>query len=267
MEARLAELLADCRARWPGVNLDGARYLAHLAARAAAEGIAVEQLRAPDLFLALACADGDPAALAFFEREILAHVGEYVSRVAGAARVLDELRQRLRVHLLVGGERPPRILEYSGRGALGGWVRVAAVRQALNLLQRGDNPRAFDDGALVADAASPEVQVLKARYRGEFESAVETALAALGTRDHNLLRLCFVEGLGVEQIARAYNVHRTTVTRWLAAARRELMARTRELLRDRLSVTSSELESLVRLVQSELAISISHALQNRVTPA
>jgi len=75
-----------------------------------------------------------------------------------------------------------------------------------------------------------------------------------------VLRLHVVEGAGVDGIARYYQVHRTTVTRWLQQARAQLVANTRQLLIQRLRVSNRELESLVRSLGSRLDFSISQIL-------
>src|SRR5687768_4667204 len=95
---------------------------------AGASGERVDALPAADLYLACACARGDGAAIARFER----HHQPLFGRLAARARSLgvdgDELLQRLRVHLFTGVQgRPPAISTYTGRGPLGGWVRVVAT--------------------------------------------------------------------------------------------------------------------------------------------
>ena len=59
------------------------------------------------------------------------------------------MRQRLRERLFVGSDgEPARLASYSGRGPLGTWVRIAAIRLALNLR------RSERDASLRADATS-----------------------------------------------------------------------------------------------------------------
>jgi RNA polymerase sigma-70 factor (ECF subfamily) len=265
---KLAAIVETCESRWTGVRPPAEEFVRHLGERLAGEPdpeALLGSLFVEDLYLAYACALGDRVAIAAFEREVLVHVGEFVSRIDGAAQHLDEIRQVLRERLLVGDGKP-RVLDYSGRGALGGWVRVAAVRQALNVVQRTRelaDPHEDLAARAVANTPDPELQLLQARYRGEFEAAVEEALGGLSSRDCNLMRLHFVDGLSVERIRHAYGVHRVTVTRWLASARRQLLARTRKILRVRLGLSPSEIDSLVKILQSQLAISISQALQQR----
>ena len=96
------------RAAWPGVEIEPTRLAAFLAARPSSH--------LEDQYLACACADGDPAALAAFEAKILPGIAASLRRLALPADVAAEVHQRVRAHLLVG--EPPRIAEYQGRGPL-----------------------------------------------------------------------------------------------------------------------------------------------------
>jgi RNA polymerase sigma-70 factor (ECF subfamily) len=60
----------------------------------------------------------------------------------------------------------------------------------------------------------------------------------------------------IEAIAAVYGVHRMTISRRIAASRAEILATTQRLLRERLRVTPEELDSLLRLVQSRIDVSI-----------
>src|SRR5262245_28483153 len=88
------------RACWPGVGLS----LEDFAARVAALDVGGDDLtlRGPDLFLATACAAGDPAALRHFDANFIAGVDGRVARFELSADKLDELRQKVRTKLLVG---------------------------------------------------------------------------------------------------------------------------------------------------------------------
>lgn len=266
LEEQLQELLRAGASAWPGVALEPADFIRHLAARLAADGDPQRQLDAlcaGDLYLACACARGVEGAVELFERRFLSQVAAHVGRIDNDPQVMDEVKQQLRHRLLVGDhERGPRIADYSGRGALGSWVRVAAVRTALNLRQRGDLPRGGDEVVLarLEATANPEIELVRSRYLEEFRGALRTAFSQLSAKERNLLRLYFQEGLGSAHIARALHVDRATVKRWLAAARRALFAESKRLLRERLQLDSSEFHSLLRVLRSHLDLSLTGLL-------
>jgi len=126
----VADVLARAHAERPASWLADAVFLAH----ARATGVPDAELHAGDLYLACACLHGVPDALAALEREHFARIREFAASVDSSPEFVKELSQRLRAKLLVAdGTDPPRIASYSGRGSLGGWIRVAAVRLARDI--------------------------------------------------------------------------------------------------------------------------------------
>ena len=129
-------MIDRARAAWPELELDEEGFAAHVARHL--DGGDAAALHAGDLWLAYGCASGDTAAVAAFDREVLSQTGLLLGRMQATPQLVDDTRQALRDKLLVAapGARP-RIGEYAGRGPLLAWVRVAAVRAALDILHAG----------------------------------------------------------------------------------------------------------------------------------
>jgi RNA polymerase sigma-70 factor, ECF subfamily len=244
---------------WPGVPLAEADFASWLESR----GISLDSLRAygPDLYLAAACARGDRRALELFDRAFLQPPGPSLGRITLTPTQLDELRQRLRVRLLTGPE--PRIAGFQGNGPLAAWVRVAGVRIAADL-QWGDRPMGAGEDALV-DAlaylgADPELVTARREHREAFREALEEAIGRLDAREKTLLRLSFIDEMSIDDIRHIYRVHRSTVARWLVAMRRQVFEHVCQRLSIKLRSSPSEVASLVRLVRSEVDLSIRRLL-------
>ena len=62
--------------------------------------------------------------------------------------------------------------------------------------------------------------------------------------------------LSIDAIGAAFGVHRATAARWLLRAREALVAQTRARLASRLSMTVTEIDSVIELVQSRLDASV-----------
>ena len=101
-----------------------------------------------------------------------------------------------------------------------------------------------------------EMQALERQYREELRSAFADALGGLTSRQRAILRLSVVEGLSGTKIAELYGVDRATGKRWLAAVRRDLFEGTKVALTRRLAMETRDFESIVRLVQSQLDVSV-----------
>jgi RNA polymerase sigma-70 factor, ECF subfamily len=267
LEAVLQELFARGRAAWPALDVPVEAFAHHLAAVCEPGEGAVDQLRAlkaEDLYLACGCALGVPAAVAVLDDVYLRQVKVFLGRTKSTPDFIDDALQALRMRLLVASAgATPKITEYSGRGALTSWLRVVAVRVAVDL-QRGadERPREDDEEAVEALAAhvDPELSYLKERYRTEFKEAFQVAFAELTSKQRNILRLHLIDGLSIDQIGVILGVHRSTAARWIALTREAILAHAQRLLEERLRLRPGEFESLARLLHSQLDISITRLL-------
>jgi RNA polymerase sigma-70 factor, ECF subfamily len=228
------------------------------------EGFArrVAELGAPtypaDVYLALHAAAGfAPAVEAFLAGPFLV-ARSTLRKLRCAPDLVDELEQQLRAMFLVA---PAKLATYAGRGPLASWVASIAARVARKRLAN-EQRRAPDDeslGDLAADD-DPELAYLKTAYRDAFAAAVTDALAELTVRERNLLRQHHLDGLTLDELAVLYDVHRATIARWLAAARDQIVAGSRTLLASRIAIDPEELESIVRLVESQVQLSLRRLL-------
>ncbi len=241
--------------------------LTFIARRLPAEGElmpALSQVHVEDLALTFRCARKDEGAMASLERDNFDIIDVALARMPDAAAHSSEITQQLRQRLFMGdGDRPPSIAQYAERGDLRSWLRVAAVRCAIDVLriQRreiGLGDRLLED--LTAPGVDPEIDHLKRLYHAEFKKAFEDVLASLSSRDRNVLRYHLLQQLNIEQIGVIHDVHRSTVARWLASLRKTLLVSTRQALARRLSVGSDEVESIMRLIRSQLDASIERIL-------
>jgi RNA polymerase sigma-70 factor, ECF subfamily len=247
------------RQAWPGASLD----LETFDRRAAELDVRPSDLagHGHELFLAWACAEEDPVALGYLERHFLQQVDRYLPRPRRSSATIDELRQELRIRLLIG--RPPRIGRYNGRGSFGGWVRVTAMRVASNLVELGALSRkAVELGAAgqLADAGmDPELSTITTSHCAVFRAALARTLGALDLRDKELLRLHGIEGMSLDALAARHGIHRSTVARRLASIREQiLLGLQQELAFD--AKDASELSSLVGMIESDLSAALEELL-------
>ncbi len=264
----LSALLEAGQRAHPSLRVPAERFGAQLGRNATGKvrETELQGVHAGDLFLAVACAGGDPAALRQLERGPMAQALAGLTRMDPSPSFTDEVRQLLRQKLLMpdaGGL--PRIADYSGRGSLRNWLKAAAVRTALNHRRdSGHNLPTKDEEALLAlpaPEADPELHYLKATYRAEFKVAFTAALASLTQQERNILRLHVLDGLGTDEIGTLFRVHRTTIARWIGHAREALLEETRRTLSQKLNIDQRELDSLLNLVASQLDVSLSRFLQ------
>jgi RNA polymerase sigma-70 factor (ECF subfamily) len=260
LQAVLSSALAAGRATYPDVSLSDEDFLKHLVRSLPAQGDGIEALRKlahADLFLACACSLGEPRAIAIFEREFVTQVSAYVSRAGALSGFDDDVKQALRNRILVAETSIlPRIASYTGRGPLGAWVRMTATRIAADLRREGGRARGSESEALSDAAPDPELSYLKQRYGSEASKALSEAFAELSARDANLLRMYFLERTSATAMATMYAVSTRSIQRWLLASQEQLLAGTKRILQAKLALSTSELESLLGLVESQLGVSV-----------
>ncbi len=251
-------------ARYPRVSVPDA--LAHVAAAIAGGASATH---AADLALAFAVSCGDAGAARRFEAYVADEIAAAARAIDRDPTFVDEVCQRTRVRLVVGeggGDRP-RLAGYRGAGPLRAWVAIAARRVALNAKRdlRPDGASATPADDLLADIVDrepdPELRHLRGLYRSELREAVTAALAGLADRGRAVLRLRFVDGLELAQIGRLYRVHESTASRWISAALDQVRTAARAHLMARLAVTTETADSVARLLQSGLALSVARLLR------
>ena len=138
-------------------------------------------------------------------------------------------------------------------------MRASAIRAAISVLRSRKREHRHQQDLWIAApsiAVDPTIDHLRPRLQVEFRAAFEAALRSLETRERNLLKHHFLDGLSTDELAVLYRVHRATAFRWLARARERLLSQTRQALAARMSLRRSELDSVMRLVDSQLEVSV-----------
>jgi RNA polymerase sigma-70 factor, ECF subfamily len=250
------------RVAWPHVALGFEAFHCYFARHATAETLPIES-HAADMYLACACSLGVDAALVAFEDKFTADMARAVASVDPSRAFVEDVLQATRERLLIGrGSTPGKIADFAGRATLRTWLCAVAVRWAISQLrrkggQRHDRYSAEHDVRLAKNG--PEFEYLRRRYTVVFEEAVQVAIGRLPREQRLLLRLN-LDGMTIDKLGAAYRVGRSTAARWLASARRDLLAAVRDELRTKLRVTSTELDSIGADVRSQLDLSLRRLL-------
>jgi RNA polymerase sigma-70 factor (ECF subfamily) len=230
------------------------------------DGATVEQvakLRADHLYLAIACADGDETAVRRLDADFLDEVDQCAARLRALPDQATEARGHLRRILFVSEPgRPAATRSYSGKGDLRSYVRVIATRELIRMINKGRREVGVEDDVLdlLSPAGDPELVYLRDHYRADVDAAMRAALIGLTEQPRALLRYHLIDGWSIDRIGALYGVHRATAARWLTAAREELGDAIRTELARRLTISVDEVDSIVRLVQSRIDVSLARLL-------
>jgi RNA polymerase sigma-70 factor (ECF subfamily) len=243
--AFLRQMYLDGHQRWPRVELAFDSFERHCRELFGASEVEAT-CEGADLFLCCACAAGDAEALDAFERDNRPVARAAIASVRREEEFVDDALQELWEKLLCGASA--KVKRYAGRGPLKAWVRVTATRAAL------DRCRALGVAAarhvelsdrIASTEQGAELVLLRTRYAEAFQTALRDTVAELPLRERNALRMHLCGGCSIDQIGRAYGVHRATAARWLERGRESIANGLRATLSLRhLKLTDSEFRSL-----------------------
>jgi RNA polymerase sigma-70 factor (ECF subfamily) len=264
----LAALYARGRAAHPRVVVSEQAFARHLArcANGGNTGVGVTaslaEIAAEDVYLACACAERVRGAAAIFDRDFSRVIRRAVSRVLATADERQEAEQRAWQHILVEETNGRlRIAQYLGQGPLERWVSVAAMRVAISFGRTESAERRLREKA-IAEAAGidPEVLYMKGELREAFEGAVTEALGRLKPRERLVLKLFLVSGMTLDAIGKSLGITRQAVSKTIARARESIVAYVETSVQQRLKMTKEDLSSILRVVATQLDVSISRVL-------
>ncbi len=257
----MRQMFREGQRRWPLVKLGFDVFAGHCTrVLGGFEDDAQLPTEPADLYLCCACAEAQPEALRAFENEGLGVAKAAIARINHESDFVQDTLQEVWGKLLLGAEA--RVRQYAGRGPLKAWVRVAATRVALDRHRargRLAGRQVELSEQLAMQGLSSEALITKARFGPAFAQALRDAVLALSAQDRNVLRMHVSGHCSIDEIGRAYGVHRATAARWLDRARAQLHDSVRQELcirQDKL--TASELKSLAALMGAELELSFSN---------
>jgi len=238
-------VIAELRTRWSATPGD-------VAALVAAAGDALTGPHRDDLLLAWGCLANAPAALAELDRAALVPAGGHARSTGLPAELVDDALQVARMRLVMGDA--PKLAAYRGRGALAAFVRTVVVRIAIDLARRDRELPDDHVGAMLDGAhADPELDYMRRQYAATLREALLAAWRALAPHDRFVLGLQLHEKLELDAIAAIYQVHRATAARRTASARAQLIALTRDHIRQALAIGDATVDSILRVVTTSAA--------------
>jgi RNA polymerase sigma-70 factor, ECF subfamily len=176
-------------------------------------------LRVEELALARACAAGNERAWQDFitrYRQKLHGMALHITRdAAHAAELADSLFADLYGVNARDGIRVSKLVFYTGRGSLEGWLRTVMAQEFINRYRKQKRTVSLEEQTEegVQFAALPEQAVPASDQR--LEAATDEALAELSAEDRFTLASYYLDGRTLAEIARTLGLHESSVSRRL----------------------------------------------------
>lgn len=193
----------------------------------------LKQIQSDDLFLALACANGNERAWWEFDQQhrvYLERVARHLARTEiDAQEVVETVYVELYGTRVVDGERISKFATYSGRGSLRGWLRTVIWHSLVDLHRASHDEVSLDEmtenvgeSYTHAHFANTNLggetemieQISKDRYRKATLAAIENAFASLDDHEKLLLLYYHVEDLKLREIARLVESSASPLRDW-----------------------------------------------------
>jgi RNA polymerase sigma-70 factor, ECF subfamily len=210
------------------------KYLPNAAASEKADLCA--GLRLEELALARACAAGNERAwedfISRYRQKLHGMAMQITREAAQAAELADSLFAELFGMNTRDGVRNSKLVFYTGRGSLEGWLRTVMAQEFINRYRKQRRTVSLEeqteDGVQFA-AAEPEPV---GGGDPRLEAATDEALSELSAEDRFTLASYYLDGRTLAEIARAVGLHESSVSRRLdrlsAGLRKRILAGLRE---------------------------------------
>jgi RNA polymerase sigma-70 factor, ECF subfamily len=181
-------------------------------------------LRLEELALARACAAGNERAWQDFinrYRQKLHSMALHITRDgAHAAELADSLFADLYGVNARDGVRRSKLVFYTGRGSLEGWLRTVMAQEFINRYRKQKRTVSLEEqteegvqfAAAIPDPASTSDPTSDQRL---VEAATDEALAELSSEDRFTLASYYLDGRTLAEIARTLGLHESSVSRRL----------------------------------------------------
>ncbi len=218
-----------------------------------------ERLRLEELVLARACAAGHEGAWQDFigrYRQKLHSMALHITRdSAHAAELADSLFADLYGVSSRDGVRRSKLLFYTGRGSLEGWLRTVMAQEFINRYRKQKRNVSLEEQAEEGVQFAAASQEPACDPDPRLAMATDAALLELSAEDRYALASYYLDGRTLAEIARTLGLHESSISRRLdrlsASLRKRILAGLRERGMSHAQATEA-LETDVRDVQVDL---------------
>jgi len=176
-------------------------------------------LRLEELALARACAAGNERAWQDFiarYRQKLHGMALHITRdAAHAAELADSLFADLYGVNTRDGIRSSKLMFYTGRGSLEGWLRTVMAQEFINRYRKQKRTVSLEEQTEEGVQFRAAVQEPAYASDPRLEAATDDALAELSSEDRFTLASYYLDGRTLAEIARTLGLHESSVSRRL----------------------------------------------------
>lgn len=240
----------------------------------------IDEIRADDLCLVIACEKGDEKAWEELVANFDATVKSAARKISSNNEDAEDLASSIWAELYglrqdANGNKKSKLAYYSGRGSLAGWLRAVVSQLAVDQFRKQskfvqiEESREFENLAneasestnnnhhhVVSHADNPEELVTEKQSSADVSVALKAAVAELEAEDKLILKLYYFDDLKLKDIAATFGYHEATASRKLVRVQSEIRKAVERELKKQHGWTESEVKRHLADTASKLGISV-----------
>jgi RNA polymerase sigma-70 factor, ECF subfamily len=237
----------------------------------------VDEIRADELCLIIACEKGDEKAWEDLVRDFDATVKSAARKMTSSSEDADDLASSIWAELYglridAEGKKKSKLAYYSGRGSLAGWLRAVVSQLAIDEFRKQaifvqvEEDREFENLAneagndknnhFVAHTDTPEEIFASGQTAGDVTDALSAAIDGLEAEDRLILKMYYFDDLKLKEIAATFGYHEATASRKLTRIQAEIRKLVEKGLKERHGWTENEVKSHLSETAASLGINL-----------
>ena len=264
----------------PRIDLALGKYLLNEHANADRSAIKqfVDDIRADDLCLIIACEKGDEKAWEYLVANFDSTVKSAARKISPNSEDAEDLASSIWAELYglrqdADGNKKSKLSYYSGRGSLAGWLRAVVSQLAIdeyrkqsryvqieenrefeNLAEESSNNS--DNHNVVHHADNPEELLTVEQTSNDVSLALKHAVEALDAEDRLVMKLYYFDDLKLKEIAAMFGYHEATASRKLVRIQTDIRKSVEKKLRSEHGWSETEVKRYLSETASKLGLSV-----------
>ncbi|MBC7899458.1 MAG: sigma-70 family RNA polymerase sigma factor [Saprospiraceae bacterium] len=236
----------------------------------------VDEIRADDLCLVLACEKGDEKAWEDLVANFDSTVKSAARKISANNEDAEDLASSIWAELYglrqdAEGNKKSKLAYYSGRGSLAGWLRAVVSQLAVDQFRKQskfvqiEETREFEnlaneasehsENGLVSHTDNPEEIFSEQQTAEDVSQALSEAIGSLDAEDRLILKLYYFDDLKLKDIANTFGYHEATASRKLVRVQTDVRKSVEKSLRSQHGWTDVEVKRYLSETASRLGIS------------
>ena len=238
----------------------------------------VDEFRADDLCLIIACERGDEKAWNDLVANFDSTVKSAARKISGNSDDAEDLASSIWAELYglrhdKDGKLRTKLSYYSGRGSLAGWLRAVVSQLAIDEYRKQskfvqiEEPREFENlanesseknenNSIIAHSDNPEQIFSEKQTQKDVAEALKLAIEELEAEDKLILKLYYFDDLKLKDIGACLGFHEATASRKLVRVQTEIRKSVERILRNQHGWSEREVKIFLSDTAAKLGINL-----------